>query len=70
MQIDTEEVAGSSPVVPTIFIYGIEFPKPFHLTQVFTQQLLNHPGSSLEDCVEHQVLSRYKLLVVGLRVAV
>ena len=34
MQIDTEEVAGSNPVVLAIFINGLRFPKPFHLTAV------------------------------------
>jgi hypothetical protein len=35
--LDTEEVAGSNPVVPTIFINGLHLPKPFNLTQCFTQ---------------------------------
>jgi hypothetical protein len=37
---------------------------------IATPKLLNRPGLRVEDCIEHQVLSGHKFVVVGLRVAV
>jgi hypothetical protein len=46
--LDTEEVAGSNPVVPTIFINGLRLPNPIHLTQDFTQSYWTTPITVLK----------------------